>query len=202
MLSIFLSQLCQTYISSRIDPSEYLLDIPHPIVSECICLHISLNSLEVLGDPNILPASPEFCEQLKSQPSPFHEIYKTSSASVLDSIALIEVNKTPWVTYVKRPFMFRPEHGQYIPPEEIIFKDLDSGEKRRMRCKPWEAMSDLVCPILRFLGLRYTDSCAGPIYLECQSNSFPDGCPCHPCHSTTSPVDAIPQLPLRAVQDT
>jgi hypothetical protein len=149
----------------RIDPSDYMADPPHHLQSECICLHVSLNSLEVLGDLKNGPESPELYQDMINHPSPFYEIYKTCSAMRLDALSLTEVDGVPWVTFVKRAGISErkaaaPFTDPSSTPEEIVFKDLDADTKRTMRCRMWEVVGDEdnACFVLLSLKSLYSDN--------------------------------------------
>lgn len=86
-------------------------------------LHVSLESLEILGDPRFLPGSQEFLDHAKAQPPPFRRLAVVRSTRFLGPVALDEIFGSPFIAIVRRP-------------NSIMFKDLDGGAVSTITCMP------------------------------------------------------------------
>lgn len=118
-----------------VDPSDYSpaaeIDAPFPLQYECVCLHISLQALELLSDPEFPPGSPQFRAYAENQSPPFREIARIRSSAALESLSLVEHNGMPYVVFVQRP-------------DKIVIKDLTTTAISTLKCEPFEPFSDLV----------------------------------------------------------
>ena len=131
---------CLKIISSlthlvRINPSDYShrteIDPPMPLQYECVCLHISLQSLEILGDPKVPQSAQERHTHAANQPPPFREMARIRSSRPLDHAILFEVGGVPFVTVVKKP-------------DEVVVKDLTSRVISTLKCEAFEPITHLV----------------------------------------------------------
>jgi hypothetical protein len=117
-----------------INPSDYSptseIDAPFPLQHECVCLHISLQALELLSNPKFPPGSSQFRTYAETQPPPFRELARIRSSAALDSLTLVEHDGMPFVVVVKRP-------------DRVVIKDLTTTMRSTLRCAPFEPFSDL-----------------------------------------------------------
>ncbi|KAF9245645.1 hypothetical protein BU15DRAFT_40660 [Melanogaster broomeanus] len=87
------------------------IDPPVPLQYVCTCLQISLDSLDALANPSLVPGSVEFFAFAASQPPPFRLISVLRSASELGVIDLAVIDGVPTLAVVK-------------DFETIVFKEL------------------------------------------------------------------------------
>ena len=113
-----------------------------PLQYECVCLHISLQALELLGDPKISPRSQEFLAHAAKQPPPFREMSRIRSSVPLDVVNLVEYEGMPFVVITKRP-------------DQVVIKDLTYCTISTLNCEPFEPLSDLVRAIIHDYILRH-----------------------------------------------
>lgn len=118
-----------------VDPSKFAdksdIDPPGRLRYECVCLLISLETLEELADPAFPPGSSAFLERARLQPPPFYRLSRVRSRSQLDEIDLAQVNGQPYMAIVKKP-------------ESIVFKNLNSGDTSSLTIKRWWGFEDTV----------------------------------------------------------
>ncbi|OSX66779.1 hypothetical protein POSPLADRAFT_1068226 [Postia placenta MAD-698-R-SB12] len=106
--------------ATPIDVSQYsgdheILDPEFPLKYECNVVSISLEQLEILGDPRVTAGSPEFIKHALSQESPFRLLTQIRSESILAHPALDVIFGSPYLALMKQPDM-------------IMFKNLDGGQ--------------------------------------------------------------------------
>ncbi|KAF7347521.1 hypothetical protein MVEN_01508300 [Mycena venus] len=101
-----------------IDPSHYsdtdAVDPPFPFLYESLCLHVSLDALEALVDPRILPGSTAFYNLAVAKDPPFLQVSLFESETRITSLTLFELNDKAHVAFVQQP-------------RRIVFIDLASG---------------------------------------------------------------------------
>ena len=102
-----------------------------PLQYECVCLHTSLQSLEILGDPKVPQTARELHTHAADQPPPFREMARIRSSRPLDHAILFEVGGMPFVTVVKKP-------------DEVVVKDLTSRVISTLKCEAFEPITHLV----------------------------------------------------------
>lgn len=107
------------------------IDPPFPLRYECVALSVSLEAMEYLADPDILPGSTEFLERAKAHAPPFHRLSRIRSHSPFHTIDLADVRGMPYMAVVKKP-------------ETIVFKNLDSGESSSLTIRRWEGFESVV----------------------------------------------------------
>jgi len=131
----FLVLLYTDTLFTRINPSDFSfkteIDPPHPFLYECICLHTSLDSLELLSDPQIIPGSQEFISRASEQNPPFLLVSHMESDVHMDCLTLFEYNEMPYVAFVERP-------------DRIVIIDLTCRVISTMICSKFEQFSDVV----------------------------------------------------------
>lgn len=95
-----------------IDPSIYnpylnnprcQIDAPMPLEYVATCLQISLDALDALGNPILVPGSQEFFDFAASQPPPFRFLGHLRSDSELRNVDLGEVDGVPNMVVAKMP---------------------------------------------------------------------------------------------------
>ncbi|KAI0937436.1 hypothetical protein AcV5_005347 [Taiwanofungus camphoratus] len=115
------------FAPGAIDISKYSpdhdVDLQVPVKYECVTLHVSLYSLEVLSDPRFVPGSAEFLQHARAQPRPFRIIAVIRTRSPLGPPTLDEVFGSPYLAIVKRP-------------NSIMFKNLNGGAVSTLTCSP------------------------------------------------------------------
>ncbi|KAG2365473.1 hypothetical protein BDR07DRAFT_1398686 [Suillus spraguei] len=139
--------------TNSIDPSiynpylnnpRYQIDAPTPLEYIATCLQISLNALDALGNPNLVPGSQEFFDFAASQPPPFRLLGHLRSDSELRNIDLGEVDGVLNMVLAKMP-------------ETIVMKELTSdGHISTFKCAREVTFSQQEQPIcsLRLLPLQ------------------------------------------------
>ena len=108
---------------------NYDLDLPYPVEYECVTSHISLESLETLSNPKLVPGSEAFLDAARKQPKPFLVVDSFTDYAKLSCLCLDEFRGKPALTLVKQPHivMFRPLSG---PPEvEMILSSYPGYEE-------------------------------------------------------------------------
>ncbi|KAG1742714.1 uncharacterized protein EDB91DRAFT_1127657 [Suillus paluster] len=109
--------------ANSIDPSTYnayfnnprcQIDAPMPLKYVATCLQISLDALDALGNPVLVPGSQEFFDFAATQPPPFRLLGHLRSDSELRNVDLGEVDGVPNMVVAKMP-------------ETIVMKELTSG---------------------------------------------------------------------------
>ncbi|KAF8899288.1 hypothetical protein BD779DRAFT_1465227 [Infundibulicybe gibba] len=108
-----------------VDPSDYsyrtTIDPPAPFCYESMCLHISLDSLELLVDPQVVPGSAEFVKRAASQPPPFLEVAYLEADLHIESLSLFDFNGMPYLAVAQQP-------------DEVVIIDLTSNVISTMIC--------------------------------------------------------------------
>ncbi|KAH0837900.1 hypothetical protein J3R83DRAFT_6130 [Lanmaoa asiatica] len=115
-------KMSSRYSSSgrSVDPSIYNpilenprkpIDPPVPLQYACTCIHISLDALDALSDPRLVPGSAAFFHFAASQPPPFRLLCVLRSATELGAIDLAVIEGVPTVAVVKNH-------------ETVVFKEL------------------------------------------------------------------------------
>ena len=112
---IFLpSALSSIDLLLSIDPSIYnpywnnprfQIDAPVPLEYVATCLQISLDALDALGNPVLVPGSDEFFNFAASQPPPFRLLGYLRSDSELRNVDLGEIDGVPNMVVAKMPEM-------------------------------------------------------------------------------------------------
>lgn len=124
------------FAPGAIDISKYSpdhdVDPQVPVKYECVTLHVSLYSLEVLSDPRFVPGSAEFLQHARAQPRPFRIIAVIRTRSPLGPPTLDEVFGSPYLAIVKRP-------------NSIMFKNLNGGAVSTLTCSPSPVHPNEVC---------------------------------------------------------
>ncbi|KAL6301301.1 hypothetical protein BKA93DRAFT_828413 [Sparassis latifolia] len=114
-------------MQSGVDISQYSadheIDSPVPIKYECVCLHVPLSSLEVLGDSRIVPGSEEYLRHARAQPAPFRPLATVQTRSPLGIPCLDEIFGSPYLAVAK-------------DRNKIVFKKLDGGPAATLHCEP------------------------------------------------------------------
>ncbi|KAL6303938.1 hypothetical protein BKA93DRAFT_734009 [Sparassis latifolia] len=110
---------------SGVDISQYSadheIDPPVPIKYECVCLHVPLSSLEILGDSRIVPGSEDYLRHAKAQPAPFRPLATVQTRSPLGIPSLDEIFGSPYLAVAK-------------DRNKIVFKKLDGGPATTLHC--------------------------------------------------------------------
>ncbi|KAF9225302.1 hypothetical protein BS17DRAFT_750946 [Gyrodon lividus] len=108
------------HINTGVDPSIYNsiwenprrpIDPPVPLQYVCTCVQISLDNLDALANPHLVPGSHAFFAFAASQPPPFRLLSVLRSTSELGSIDLAVIDGVPTMAVVK----------SY---ETVVFKEL------------------------------------------------------------------------------
>ncbi|KAF7307253.1 hypothetical protein MIND_00519000 [Mycena indigotica] len=106
-----------------VDPSDYsdtdVVDPAAPLWYENLCWHVSLDTLEELVDPRVIPGSAEFQELAMEREKPFCQISSYESDKRISSLSLFELDNTPHIAFVQGP-------------TTIVFVNLDSGTIKPM----------------------------------------------------------------------
>ena len=87
------------------------IDPPVPLQYACTCIQISLDTLDALSDPALVPGSADFFHFAASQPPPFRLLCVLRSATELGAIDLALIEGVPTVAVVKNN-------------ETVVFKEL------------------------------------------------------------------------------
>lgn len=66
-------------------------------------MHVSLDSLELLGDPQITPGSEDFLLRAAEQPPPFLSVAKFAGEYELNNLSLFNVRGMPHLAVVQQP---------------------------------------------------------------------------------------------------
>ncbi|KAG9313929.1 hypothetical protein JVU11DRAFT_4702 [Chiua virens] len=113
-------KISSRYSDSSVDPSIYNpifenprkpIDPPVPLQYACTCIHISLDALDALSDPRLIPGSAAFFHFAASQPPPFRLLCVLRSSSELGAIDLTIIEGVPTLAVVKNH-------------ETVVFKEL------------------------------------------------------------------------------
>ncbi|KAG2155735.1 hypothetical protein DEU56DRAFT_321757 [Suillus clintonianus] len=133
--------------ANSIDPSIYnpylnnprfQIDAPMPLEYVATCLQISLDALDALGNPLLVPGSQEFFDFAASQPPPFRFLGHLRSDSELRNVDLGEVDGVPNMVVAKMP-------------ETIVMKELTSdGFISTFKCARETILSQQEQPICNF----------------------------------------------------
>jgi len=73
------------------------------MMNDLQCVRISLDSLEALADPRIVPGSKEYQDIAGSQGGPFFEVEVLEAAGELNVISLYEMDGVPYMSVVEQP---------------------------------------------------------------------------------------------------
>lgn len=101
---------------------DHTIDSDEAVISECSALHISLTSLETLGDPSFIPGSQEFIDHARAQPPPFRLLAIVRTRHLISNTTLDEISGTPYLVVAK-------------DPNTILFKDLENGALSILHCR-------------------------------------------------------------------
>ncbi|KAG1839467.1 hypothetical protein C8R48DRAFT_679805 [Suillus tomentosus] len=133
--------------TNSIDPSIYnsylnnprcQIDAPMPLEYVATCLQISLDALDALGNPILVPGSQEFFDFAASQPPPFRFLGHLRSDSELRNVDLGEVDGVPNMVVAKMP-------------ETIVMKELTfDGAISTFKCAREITLSQQEQPICNF----------------------------------------------------
>lgn len=94
-----------------LDNSRKPIDPPVPLQYACTCIQISLDTLDTLSDPALVPGSAAFFHFAASQPPPFRLLCVLRSTTELGAIDLAVIEGVPTVAVVKNH-------------ETVVFKEL------------------------------------------------------------------------------
>ncbi|KAG5636304.1 hypothetical protein H0H81_008475 [Sphagnurus paluster] len=88
---------------TNIDPSEYgfktKIDPAYPVVNELLCLSVSLDRLEALADPRLLPQSPEVrLIALAHMKGPFRQVASAIARHPIEHVSLYEQRGAPMLS--------------------------------------------------------------------------------------------------------
>lgn len=107
------------------------MEAPFPFAYESICEHISLESLEALADPQLVPGSREYLDLAANQPPPFTQVAYLEAERHTDCLTLFEYNEFPYLAVVQQP-------------DEVVVIDLTARVISTLVCNPYEAYPDKV----------------------------------------------------------
>lgn len=103
-----------------------------PLEYVATCLQISLDALDALGNPVLVPGSQEFFDFAASQPPPFRLLGYLRSDSELRNLDLGEIDGVPNMVVAKMP-------------EMIVTKELDArGLSSAFKCAREITLSEQV----------------------------------------------------------
>lgn len=92
---------------ANVDPNDYSfkteIDAPHPFNHDLSCVFISLNCLEMLADPEILPGSADYKSRALRQKPPFLQVAVLTATYQMNNISLYELDNMPYLAVVQHP---------------------------------------------------------------------------------------------------
>ncbi|RDB19512.1 hypothetical protein Hypma_013479 [Hypsizygus marmoreus] len=92
---------------ANVDPSEYSartkIDPPHPFHHELNVAYISLNSLEAMANPHIVPGDADYTAIAQRQKGPFFQLATIVGTLAIDTISLFEMRGSPFVSLIQQP---------------------------------------------------------------------------------------------------
>jgi hypothetical protein len=118
-----------------VDPNDYSfktdIDTPHPFNHDLSCVFVSLNCLEMLADPEILPGSADYRSRALRQKPPFLQVATLTATYQMKNISLYELDNMPYLCVVQHPTL-------------IAFVDLTNRTVHNLACHDHEDYLGLV----------------------------------------------------------
>ena len=136
------------------------IDPPVPLQYACTCIQISLDTLDALSDPTLVPGSAAFFQFAASQPPPFRLLCVLRSATELGAVDLAVIEGVPTVAVAKNH-------------ETVVFKELTGvGMLSTLCCAREEPYSSNVShpvQILKSLAVLIEYPLSIIVYVTCAS---------------------------------
>ncbi|KAI0692044.1 hypothetical protein BC835DRAFT_90455 [Cytidiella melzeri] len=111
---------------------EHVIDTPYPVKHECLVYHVTLDSIEALNDPLLVPGSQQYIKRAQDLAAPFQQLCMVRSRSQrLGPLVLDHLAGEPYMSLVKYP-------------NTIIFKPLNDGPAMTLDLLPNPAYSNIV----------------------------------------------------------
>lgn len=136
---------------------ETPLDIPVPLVYNCMTLFTALGSLDKLSDPVVYhPGSEAYNQYAMAQSPPFRLVAEVRSSSSLGPICMDVIFDVPYMAVVK---------GN----DQIMIKNLTTNGYSTITCKSYDALNEVsicipVASINMLMGNRITRSSKSAFY--------------------------------------
>jgi hypothetical protein len=120
---------------TSVDPNDYSfktdIDPPHPFNHDLSCVFVSLDSLDILVDPEMLPGSADYKSRALRQKPPFLQVTTLTATHQMNHISLYELDNMPYLSVVQHPTL-------------IVFIDLTNRTVHNLACHDHEDYPGLV----------------------------------------------------------